>query len=83
MNGYSSHTFKGYNDKSEYFWANYQIETEQGILNFTRQEAAPMKSDDPDYGGRVAQGPDLDLKEVENLAAMSSKDRAKATAKGS
>ena len=52
MNGYSSHTFKWYNDKGEYFWVNYQIETEQGIRNFTRQEAARMKSDDPDHATR-------------------------------
>ena len=36
---------------------------------------------DPDYGGRVAQGLGLDIKEVENLAQMSPEDRAKATAK--
>lgn len=26
MNGYSSHTFKWYNEKGESFWINYQIE---------------------------------------------------------
>ncbi|MBW2342148.1 MAG: catalase [Deltaproteobacteria bacterium] len=52
MNGYSSHTFKWYNDKGEHCWVNYQMETEQGIKNFTREEAACMKSEDPDHATR-------------------------------
>jgi len=52
MNGYSSHTFKWYNDKGEYCWVNYQMETEQDIKNFTREEAARMKSEDPDHATR-------------------------------
>jgi catalase len=52
MNGYSSHTFKWYSDKDKYVWINYQIKTEQGIQNLTRQEAARMKSDDPDHATR-------------------------------
>jgi catalase len=31
MNGYSSHTFKWYNDKGEYFWVQYHFKTDQGI----------------------------------------------------
>ncbi|CAG1006766.1 partial catalase, partial [Methanosarcinales archaeon] len=31
MNGYSSHTFKWYNDKNEYFWVKYHFKTDQGI----------------------------------------------------
>lgn len=52
MNGYSSHTYKWYNDKGEYVWMNYQIETEQGIQNLTREEAARKKSEDPDHATR-------------------------------
>ena len=52
MNGYSSHTFKWYNDQSEYFWINYQIENDQGIQNLTRQEATRMKGEDPDHATR-------------------------------
>jgi len=52
MNGYSSHAFKWYNDKGEYFWINYQIETDQGIQNLTREEATRMKGEDPDHATR-------------------------------
>ena len=47
MNGYSSHTFKWYNDKGEYFWVQYHFKTEQGIQNLTREEAEIMKGKDP------------------------------------
>ena len=52
MNGYSSHTFKWYNAKGEYFWVQYHFKTEQGIQNFTREEADIMKSKDPDHATR-------------------------------
>ncbi len=52
MNGYSSHTFKWYNDKGEYFWINYQIETNQGIQHLTRQEATRLKGEDFDHATR-------------------------------
>ena len=52
MNGYSSHTFKWYNDKGEYFWVQYHFKTEQGIQNFTAEEAEVMKSKDPDHATR-------------------------------
>ncbi len=52
MNGYSSHTFKWYNDKGEYFWVKYHFKTNQGIKNLTRQEADVMKSKDPDHATR-------------------------------
>jgi len=42
MNGYSSHTYKWYNDKGEHFWVKYHFKTEQGIQNFTRDEAKDM-----------------------------------------
>lgn len=52
MNGYSSHTFKWYNDKGEYFWVQYHFKTEQGIQNFTAEEAGEMKAKDPDHATR-------------------------------
>lgn len=52
MNGYSSHTYKWYNDKGEMFWVQYHFKTDQGIRNLTRQEAAAMKSSDPDHATR-------------------------------
>ena len=52
MNGYSSHTFKWHNAKGEYYWVQYHFMTEQGIQNLTRDEAAKLKSDDPDHATR-------------------------------
>ena len=51
-NAHSSHTFKWYNDKGEYFWMNYQIETDQGIQNLSRDEATRMKGEDFDHATR-------------------------------
>ncbi len=52
MNGYSSHTFKWYNEKNEYFWVKYHFKTDQGINNLTRQEAEVMRGKDPDHATR-------------------------------
>lgn len=52
MNGYSSHTFKWYNEKGEYYWVKYHFKTEQGIQNFTRDEATEMKGKDHDHATR-------------------------------
>jgi catalase len=52
MNGYSSHTFKWYNEKGEYFWVQYHFKTGQGIKNLTRQEAEIMRGKDPDHATR-------------------------------
>jgi len=52
MNGYSSHTFKWYNDKGEYYWVQYHLKTEQGIQNLTRDEATELKGGDPDHATR-------------------------------
>jgi len=48
MNGYSSHTFKWYNDKGEYYWVQYHFKTEQGIQNLALDEATRLKGSDPD-----------------------------------
>jgi catalase len=52
MNGYGSHTFKWYNEDGESFWIKYHFKTDQGIQNFTRQEAEHMKGVDPDHATR-------------------------------
>jgi len=52
MNGYSSHTFKWYNERNEYFWVQYHFKTDQGIKNLTRQEAEIMRAKDPDHATR-------------------------------
>ncbi|MCB9481207.1 MAG: catalase [Desulfobacteraceae bacterium] len=52
MNGYSSHTFMWYNEKKEYFYVQYHFKTEQGIDNFTGEEADKMRGIDPDCATR-------------------------------
>jgi len=52
MNGYSSHTYMWYNEKGEYSWIKYHFKTEQGIQNFTREEADRMRGADPDVATR-------------------------------
>jgi catalase len=48
MNGYSSHTYMWYDEKGEYCWVQYHFKTEQGIKNFTGEEAERMRGIDPD-----------------------------------
>lgn len=52
MNGYSSHTYKWYNEKGDYYWVQYHFKTDQGIKNLTREEAEVMKGKDPDHATR-------------------------------
>ncbi len=52
MNGYSSHTFMWYNHEGDYWWVQMHLKTEQGIANFTAQEADRMRSSDPDCATR-------------------------------
>jgi catalase len=52
MNGYSSHTFKWYNDKGEFFWVQYHFKTDQGVKNLTREEATRISGEDPDHATR-------------------------------
>jgi len=52
MNGYSSHTYMWYNRKGEYYWIKLHFKTEQGIQNFTGEEAARMRGIDPDCATR-------------------------------
>jgi len=52
MNGYTSHTFKWYNDKGEYFWIKLHFKTEQGIKNLNASQAEELKGKDPDHATR-------------------------------
>jgi catalase len=52
MNGYSSHTFKWYNEKGEYFWVQYHFKTDQRIQNLTREEATRIAGEDADHATR-------------------------------
>ena len=52
MNGYSSHTYKWYNHRGEYFWVQYHFKTDQGIKNLTREEAGKISGMDPDHATR-------------------------------
>jgi len=52
MNGYSSHTFKWYNVKGNYFWVQYHFKTDQGIKNLTREEATLFCGEDPNHATR-------------------------------
>lgn len=52
MNGYSGHTFMWYNEKGKCFWVKIHFKPEQGIQNFTRQEARHMCEHDADHATR-------------------------------
>jgi catalase len=52
MNGYSSHTYMWYNKKGEYYWVQLHFKTQQGIQNFTGEEAERMRGIDPDCATR-------------------------------
>ena len=49
MNGYGSHTFKWVNARNEEFLVKYHYKTDQGIKNFTGDEAAEMGKSQKDY----------------------------------
>jgi catalase len=52
MNGYSSHTYKWYNDKGEYFWVQYHFKTDQGIRNLNLKESKRLCGEDPNHATR-------------------------------
>jgi catalase len=52
MDGFGSHTFSLINAKNELFYVKWHFKNEQGIENFTREEADAMKSVDMDYSQR-------------------------------
>jgi catalase len=49
MHGFGSHTFSMYNAKNEKVWVKFHFKTQQGIKNFTNDDAVKMKGEDPDF----------------------------------
>lgn len=52
MHGFGSHTFSLINSNNERFWVKFHFKTQQGIKNFTNDEAVKMKGEDPDWAQR-------------------------------
>jgi catalase len=52
MNGYSSHTYKWYNKKGDYFWVQYHFKTDQGIKNLPLEESKRISGEDPNHATR-------------------------------
>lgn len=49
MNGYSGHTYKWFNKKGEWHYVQVHLKTDQGIKNFTNEEAAELTGKNPNY----------------------------------
>jgi len=52
MNGYGSHTFSMWNQHGERFWVKWHFKTAQGIQCLREDEAANIRSSDPDHAHR-------------------------------
>ena len=52
MNGYGSHTYMWINAAGEGHWVKYHFKTDQGIQNFTADEAQRLAGADPDQATR-------------------------------
>lgn len=52
MHGFSSHTLKFVNEKGEGHWVKLHFKTDQGVKNFTAEEAGALAGSDPDYATR-------------------------------
>ncbi len=52
MNGYGSHTFSFVNKNNQMVWVKFHFKTQQGIKNFTDEDAGVMKGKDPDWAQR-------------------------------
>ncbi len=49
MHGFGSHTFSMINDRNERVWIKFHIRTQQGIQNFSHDEAIQMRGENPDF----------------------------------
>jgi catalase len=49
MHGYGSHTFSLINAQNERTWVKFHFRTEQGVKNFSSEDAAQMKAQDADF----------------------------------
>ncbi|WAH36093.1 catalase [Alicyclobacillus dauci] len=52
MHGFGSHTFQWVSAEGKAVWVKYHFRTDQGIENFTREEAARVAGEDPDSATR-------------------------------
>lgn len=52
LNGYGSHTYSLVNAKGQRVWVKFHFKTNQGIANFTDDEANAMTGKDPDHHRR-------------------------------
>jgi len=52
MHGFGSHTFSLINHNNEKVWVKFHFRTEQGIKNFTNDEAVVVKGQDADWAQR-------------------------------
>ncbi|MFD2962993.1 MULTISPECIES: catalase [Olivibacter] len=52
MHGYGSHAFSMINAKNERVYVKFHFRTQQGIKNFSHDEALQMRSADPDFSQR-------------------------------
>lgn len=52
MDGHSSNTYMWYNKNGDYYWVKYHFLTDQGVENFTNDEAMQLAGTDPDYAVR-------------------------------
>jgi len=52
MHGFSSHTFSMQNANNENVWVKFHFKTQQGIKNFSNEDAIDMKGKDPDFAQR-------------------------------
>jgi catalase len=50
MNGYGSHTFSMTNHENKQVWVKFHLKTQQGIKNFSREEATKIAGENPDFG---------------------------------
>jgi catalase len=55
QHGFGSHTFMWINAGGERFWIKYHMYTDQGVENFTDDEAKAMTAEDPDFHRRDLQ----------------------------
>lgn len=49
MHGYGSHTFSMINHSNERVWVKFHIKSQQGIKNFSHDEAVKMRGENPDF----------------------------------
>lgn len=49
IHGFGSHTFSMINAKNERVWVKFHLKTQQGIKNFTDEQAVKMAGENPDF----------------------------------